>query len=170
MTQPRLTGSESASARGRGRGQGEPRGRPPGIAPPISDFAFLTAAPPNSPSTRGRPRWSQLTSLSRPPLSGFQAPLNNQFSNTVSSRGGQRGRGGSTTSRSTYMAPGEVERPITEYLGAFISDITLDLDPTTYPVGAVEHVAPIASYSWLDKATPTIAVPGNAITCHTPPH
>jgi len=80
-------------------------------------------------------------------------------------RGGGRSRGGSITSRAPPSA--EAERPITEYVGALICDVTVDPDPTTYPVGAVEHVTPIASYHWMDTVTPTIAVPGNAAV---PPH
>jgi hypothetical protein len=161
MAQPPSTGSGFG-----GRGRGVSRGRPVGIAP-TSHSAVPPAASSISPSTRGRSRGFQLTSLSRQPASGLP-PLNNQSSsssNTIPRRGGQRGRGGSFTSRTNYVTPPvEAESPITEYLGAFIGDVTLDPDPTTYPVGAVEHVAPIASYSWLDKITPTIAVPGNAVT------
>lgn len=105
------------------------------------------------------------------PSSPLRQPLGNQlssFPNTTSGRGGQwnryrgKGRGGSVA---THVIPSlESERPIMdmEYLGAFIGDVTLDPDPTSYPTAAVDNVDSIASYSWLDKITPTIAVPGNA--------
>ena len=36
-----------------------------------------------------------------------------------------------------------LQKPITEYVGALVCDVTLDPDPTTYPVDAVEHVTSI---------------------------
>jgi len=70
----------------------------------------------------------------------------------------QRGRG---TARGGLLASRvNMTRTIVEHLGAFIDDVTLSADPMSYPAAAVEHVVPIASYSWLDKSTPTISVPG----------
>lgn len=44
-------------------------------------------------------------------------------------------------------------------LGALITEMSLDDDPATYPVAAIENILPVASYSWLDKPGATIKVP-----------
>lgn len=76
-----------------------------------------------------------------------------------------RGRGGSfsySPRASQAPEPLEPERLITEDIGAFIESISLD-EGIKYPQAKVEQVIPVASYDWIDKASPTIAVPGEWI-------
>jgi len=46
-------------------------------------------------------------------------------------------------------------------LGAYVADVAFNNDSIAHPTAAVENVVPIASYSWLDERTPTIAVPSS---------
>lgn len=71
-------------------------------------------------------------------------------------RGG-RGRGSWSTPYRT--GPAEPEISIMDGLGAYVADVAFNNDSIAHPTAAVENVVPIASYSWLDERTPTIAVP-----------
>ncbi|KAF8313259.1 hypothetical protein DL93DRAFT_2081345 [Clavulina sp. PMI_390] len=98
----------------------------------------------SSPRGRGRSSYRGPTNSSRGGRRGSHAP---------GYRGGGRGGGWRSDLRAT---PG---LPIDHKLGTRIEEVQVDSNSAKHPIAAVENVVPVASYTWMDKPTPTISIP-----------
>lgn len=75
------------------------------------------------------------------------------------SRGGVGGRGRGAPRGGCGLRLREKPRVITENIGSLVEVISIGT-ADDFPIANVQNVASVASYDWLDRPTPTMAVPG----------